>query len=244
MFSWVWRRLTYANVLMTFALVFAMSGGAYAAKHYLITSTKQISPKVLKALQGKSGPAGKNGTNGANGAPGEKGAQGSQGSAGPAGTGKEGPVGPAGPQGPTGQTGFTETLPSKKTEIGDWSIGQAASESFQYDSISFVIPLESAPIPVYVMELQTEPTHCPGTVKSPTAEPGYLCVYAGQESKIIHELVPGWKSPVVCSNGATIQASGCAQGTIPGTADRGGFDVTAVVGVNGYADGTWAVTAE
>ena len=42
-------RLSYANVAMTLALVFAMSGGAYAASKYVITSTKQISPKVLKA---------------------------------------------------------------------------------------------------------------------------------------------------------------------------------------------------
>jgi hypothetical protein len=64
---------------MTLALVFAMSGGAYAAKKYLITSTKQISPKVLKQLQGKAGPAG---------AP-----------------GPAGPAGPAGPQGPAGANG-------------------------------------------------------------------------------------------------------------------------------------------
>ena len=54
------KRVTYANVAMTLALVFAMSGGAYASK-YLITSTKQISPKVLKTLKGaagKTGPAG------------------------------------------------------------------------------------------------------------------------------------------------------------------------------------------
>jgi hypothetical protein len=68
--------LTYANIVATLALVFAMSGGALAASHYLITSTKQISPKVLKQLKGKSGAAGKegapgkaggNGTNGTNG---------------------------------------------------------------------------------------------------------------------------------------------------------------------------------
>jgi hypothetical protein len=44
------RRLNYANVTATLALFFAMSGGALAAKRYLINSTKQINPKVLKAL--------------------------------------------------------------------------------------------------------------------------------------------------------------------------------------------------
>jgi Collagen triple helix repeat (20 copies) len=85
MFSKLRSRLTYANLTATLALLFAMSGGAYAASHYLITSTKQISPKVLKALKGNAGPAGTNGANGANGAggpPGEKGAPGSNGSSG------------------------------------------------------------------------------------------------------------------------------------------------------------------
>jgi hypothetical protein len=44
------KRITYANVVATLALVFAMSGGALAAKHYLVTSPKQISPKVLKSF--------------------------------------------------------------------------------------------------------------------------------------------------------------------------------------------------
>jgi hypothetical protein len=44
------RHLTYANVTATLALVLAMSGGAFAAKHYLIGSTSQISPSVLKSL--------------------------------------------------------------------------------------------------------------------------------------------------------------------------------------------------
>jgi hypothetical protein len=79
MFSSVRRRVTYANVIVTVALVFAMSGGAYAASKYLITSTRQISPKVLRALQGKAGKAG---------------------AAGPA-----GPAGPAGAQGPAGANG-------------------------------------------------------------------------------------------------------------------------------------------
>jgi hypothetical protein len=49
------KRITYANVAATLALVFSMSGGALAATHYLINSTKQISPKVLKKLKGPRG---------------------------------------------------------------------------------------------------------------------------------------------------------------------------------------------
>jgi hypothetical protein len=44
------RHLTYANVTATLALVLAMSGGALAATHYLVNSTKQIDPKVLDSL--------------------------------------------------------------------------------------------------------------------------------------------------------------------------------------------------
>ncbi len=71
------RRVTYANVAATLALVFAMSGGAYAATHYKITSTKQISPTVLKSLKGAKGARGPAGPAGAAGAPGAPGAAGS-----------------------------------------------------------------------------------------------------------------------------------------------------------------------
>lgn len=36
------KHVSYANVAATVALVFAMTGGAYAAKRYVITSMKQI----------------------------------------------------------------------------------------------------------------------------------------------------------------------------------------------------------
>ncbi len=76
MFSTILRRATYANVAATLALFLSISGGALAASHYLITSKKQISPSVLKALRGKkgarvpAGPAGPAGAAGAAGAPG------------------------------------------------------------------------------------------------------------------------------------------------------------------------------
>jgi hypothetical protein len=80
------RRLNYANVTATLALFFALSGGALAAKHYLVNSTKQISPKVLKALQGKAGAAGAQGKEGPIGKEGPAGKEGSKGKEGAAAT--------------------------------------------------------------------------------------------------------------------------------------------------------------
>jgi hypothetical protein len=90
MFSAIRRHTTYANVAATLALVFAMSGGALAAKHYLINSTKQLSPKVLKALKGHKGTTGPTGP---------------QGSLGP-----QGPKGESGPQGPKGDPGTAGSI--------------------------------------------------------------------------------------------------------------------------------------
>ncbi len=98
MFSPIRKRLTYANVVATLALVFAMSGGALAASKYLITSSKQIKPSVLASLKGKAG---------ANGAQGAAGAQGAQGPAGPAGA--KGENGAAGANGTVGTNGASVT---------------------------------------------------------------------------------------------------------------------------------------
>jgi hypothetical protein len=73
------RHLSYANVAATLALLFAMSGSAMAAKHYLLSSTKQISPALLKKLRGARGATG---APGAKGAPGATGATGHEGKAG------------------------------------------------------------------------------------------------------------------------------------------------------------------
>ncbi len=86
------RHLSYANVLATLALVFAMSGSALAASHYLINSTHQINPKVLRKL-GRVGPRGLQGEPGPAGAPGSQGKEGPPGSEGA--TGETGPAGPA-----------------------------------------------------------------------------------------------------------------------------------------------------
>jgi hypothetical protein len=150
MFSRIRRRFTFANVALTLALVFAMTGGAYAAKKYLVTSTKQISPSVLKALvgkagaagaQGPAGPAGSQGPVGTAGAKGETGAAGKDGVQGQA--GKEGPTGPkgatgaagakgaTGPVGATGAEGVCSTsschLPANVTETGVYGVSGVSS---------------------------------------------------------------------------------------------------------------------
>lgn len=160
------KRLTYANVVATLALVFAMSGGAVAASHYLITSTKQISPKVIKKLKGKAGPQGPAGKAGAAGQAGQ--------------TGKEGPAG----QNLTAET----PLPSGHSESGTFSAGGgydaghtvSGKEYFGYigAGITFVQPL-ATPIEAehHIKDIRsssTTTTECPGPGR---AEQGYLCLY-------------------------------------------------------------------
>jgi hypothetical protein len=72
------RRPAPATIIATTALVLAFSGASFAAGNYLITSTKQIKPKVLNELKkpGPRGPAGATGPTGASGAPGTPGAAG------------------------------------------------------------------------------------------------------------------------------------------------------------------------
>jgi len=120
MFSRIRRRSTYANVVATLALVFAMSGGALAAGHYLITSTKQISPKVLKSLKG---------ANGSSGAPGAAGAGGPAGPAGP--TGPAGPAGPTGPGGANGANGANgQSVTSKEVKVGESACSKQGGAEF------------------------------------------------------------------------------------------------------------------
>src|SRR5947209_11199755 len=67
------------------AAVAAMTGTGYATGRYIITSTNQVSPKVLNKLRGTVGPRGPQGTQGSTGSQGPQGANGGQGPAGPQG---------------------------------------------------------------------------------------------------------------------------------------------------------------
>jgi hypothetical protein len=95
-------RFSYANVTATLALVLSMSGGALAANHYLINSTRQISPKVLKRLEGNTGPPGPVGPTGPPGATALAGATGAMGAI--------GATGAAGARGATGAAGTAKVF--------------------------------------------------------------------------------------------------------------------------------------
>jgi len=152
------RHLNYANVVATAALVFAMSGTALAAKHYLIDSTKQIKPSVLKALEGRTGKTGPQGAPGAPGATGPQGLQGLQGN-----------------EGVAGQSALSP-LPSGASESGSYGASTAAGKGETLEAAaSFPIPL-AAPMSQVVYTPATVPVaHCSGPGH---AEKGFLCVYS------------------------------------------------------------------
>jgi Collagen triple helix repeat (20 copies) len=196
MLSRIRRRLCYANVVATLALVFAMSGGALAANRYLLTSTSQVSPKVLKALKGKSGQPGPAGGQGLAGPQGLAGAQGPKGEPGAAGaTGTAGATGATGAQGPRGAQGAAGvegspwtaggTLPSGKTETGVWAFTYPESLFTAIAPIaSFSIPLAEPPTfnSIGTEEGEGEPkaklpAGCKGNATKPEADPGNLCVF-------------------------------------------------------------------
>ncbi|MFZ1925461.1 MAG: hypothetical protein WAU42_04885 [Solirubrobacteraceae bacterium] len=186
--------MTYANVVATFALVFAMSGGAYAASKFLIASTKQIKPSVLASLKGKAGPAGPAGAQGATGPAGP------QGPPGAAGAGSPGPEGKAGAPGESvaskaatpaeckeGGSAFTVaartehvcngktgaqgspwtaggTLPKGSTETGVL-VANTHDEGIYETAVSFSIPL-AAPLAEAHLFFVTEAEINGGTVPS------------------------------------------------------------------------------
>jgi hypothetical protein len=236
MFSMIRQRFSVAGLIATLALVFALGGGAWAAKKYLITSTKQIKPSVLKALKGKAGP---------------QGSQGPQGPAGPSGKdGANGAAGATGPTGPTGFSGFVESLPSGKSLTGVWGtsggraeIGEELVDDYSMVPISFAFPLASAPTVYYSLQapplpLMVTPSGevlpiaggtegfedvCPGTVAEPKATAGSLCVYPAVEKNTQFNFT----DPEVAE----------------GAKKFGAILPFRIFGEKSYAKGSWAVTA-
>lgn len=201
MFLKMRKRVTYTNIVLTLILLFAMTGGALAAKRYVITSTSQISPKVLRALQGKDGAQGSVGASGSVGPKGETGAAGvagEKGATGPRGPkGLEGLEGPEGPEGPKGSEGSPwaagGTLPKGSSEKGVWAVNGPPSAEFggvlhiSRAEISYSIPLATAPAAAntHVIGIgEQPPVGCKGSVEEPAADEGNLCIFVGESVNV------------------------------------------------------------
>jgi len=207
-------RFLRRNAIALAALVLAMSGTGLAASRYIITSTSQIKPSVIKKLQGSRGSTGPMGQQGLPGAPGAPGAQGGA-----------GPQGAPGQPGPEGASALS-ALPSGRSESGEYLVSETAS-AFAQTAPSFSIPL-AAPIPqsnVVYVEKGTAPAHCEGRGK---ADPGYLCIYSA--------FTRGLKTPPNVYDSET--------DTEQGGTGRFGFVVEwTVTGAGPFAYGSWTVTA-
>jgi hypothetical protein len=221
MISELHERLGTAGfVISIVALVIALSGGAYAASGGLNGKQKKEVEKIAKKFAGKQGPAGAAGAAGAKGDTGAKGETGGKGEIGATGT-----AGQAGGQGKEGKEGSPWTaggvLPATKTETGVWDV-ETAEPGFTHPTFSYPIPLASAPTTTQlVQEGETGVTGCPAAEPTPEAEPGFLCVYVLQTSR----LVPLTQFPTMSTaSGAVI--------TMP------------ILEAEGFARGVWAVTAE
>jgi hypothetical protein len=229
-----------SNIIAILALLFATSGGALAAGKFLITSTKQINPKVLKSLKGTSGkngapgPAGPAGPVGAAGPVGPAGAAGTVGPAGP--EGKEGKEGPEGGKGATGSPWPVGELPAKATETGEWALeGVAPEPELLASPLSFNVPLKAAITDAtkvhFIVTGETVPAECEGgTLTEPKAASGNLCVYAELENTEAASASPLGLSTISGFAGNAADKSGAIVRVI--ALEEGRFKAT----------GSWAVT--
>lgn len=206
------RNLTPGTAIAVVALVFAMSGGAIAAKNY---TTAKADASKQTAKRGPKGPRGKQGV---------PGPQGPQGLPGP--KGEKGEKGPKGDKGDTGNPGSPWTaggfLPSGATLGGTWVAGVGpdlgAGKGAAAASISFGLPIPALPNIVIVKKDQEGTEHaaeCPGSLAVPKAAKGNLCLYTGQEAGL------EFQAAVPSPYGAIISYLG-----IPGTGNAGTWAVT------------------
>jgi len=141
----------------------------------------------------------------------------------------QGPVQKAAPLGAAGPS----VLGHRLTEKGVFDVGGmeaiGATQNAMLEAVTFAYPLSFTP-KGRVLSMGVKTSACPGTVRKPTAKPGFLCLYMGGQ----------W------SNGSVVFLDPRTQGSVGimplgfviyttpmATTNSFGFDV----------HGTWAVTA-
>lgn len=142
MYSRIRKHLTPSTAIAFVALVFALTGGAYAAtsgggpSHARLTaSAAKAKAKTKTGPRGPAGPAGKNGAQGPAGAAGPVGLAGAKGETGAAGAnggnGGKGADGTAGTTGPTGPSVESKSFTGAKGSCGkggtEFKVGTAAA---------------------------------------------------------------------------------------------------------------------
>lgn len=212
------KHLSYANIVATLALLFAMSGAALAASHYLINSTKQINPNVLKQLKGRTGRTGPVGPQGTSGLQGPRGAEGSNGA-----TGQKGE---AGPKGETGLSALS-VLPSGKSESGYYEMAQEATVGKAVAiGVTFPVPLAERALEgqvIYNPGPNGTSVHCSGPGH---ADRGFVCIYSAEAAGVETPLIFSYERPLTTGTGR-LGFGMRWKATAVSAADGGTYTVTA-----------------
>jgi hypothetical protein len=262
---------TAGFIVSILALVAALGGGAYAASGGLNGKQKKEVEKIAKKYAGKNGAQGPAGAVGPAGGPGAKGDAGATGPEGkPGGEGQQGKEGKPGKEGSPWTVGGV--LPSGKTETGTWTLNSGAVEGQNpVGPISFAIPL-AGPLGEGQVHLigksgeeliwefpnavkEVPPTKCgkgltpAGTVETPTAAAGNLCVYISnihssdnlEAERLGSNLIfdPGQTTECV---GIACSKSGPFEGPGAGASQAGAYVVSSTQ-EKLMVWGSWAVTA-
>ena len=218
-----------ALVFATLGGAYAASNNSSGGSKATASAKAKRGPKGPKGATGPTGPAGSAGLQGPAGATGKDGAAGANGASGSDGQGVTSTIEPPSSDCPKGGAKFVSaspkptfacngavgakgpagspwtaggTLPSGATETGTWGMGiqgEGGSTGPEFFPISFTLPLEEAPEPVFVPNNKESEPGCPGRgggsfpstgeyrPGTPMADPGKLCVYAGPFSETSFE---------------------------------------------------------
>ena len=170
--------VTGASAAVSFAAAHratGRAGTAHAARKARTAKHKKPKKKTAAAVRGRKTSGTSKGAKGDTGDKGDKGDSGAQ--------GPQGAQGAGGSQGAQGVPGpFVTALPSGMSEKGQWGVMLPVGvvPGLYGSSISFGIPLASAPAAHIVPHGGPLPAGCSGSLANPGAAPGNLCVFVNE----------------------------------------------------------------
>jgi hypothetical protein len=271
MFQAMRKHLTPSTLIAFLALVFAITGGAFAASSHTagagsrasastaLASTSKAKPKAKAGPRGPAGPKGATGATGATGPAGATGPGGAQGAQGPAGAaGAKGETGVAGPQGPAGAKGTTgpagpegtfggQALPSGKTLSGQWAAsGYGEAGGFSPGSGHVATGV------TYALPVELEEGEGAGNyIKAPTEEENEKGEFPTPPPGCTGNYkrpgaAPGNLCVFVGSEVNIFSSFTPLEGDPSDGSVQTGFEIQALTAAKGSADlsGSWAVTAK